>query len=319
MLPELQEQVKALDQIIVDKLGDPVTVSSLYKYVLNDDRDVDAPEHMSPEYAPIEPDSSMPEADNWDAEAFDKYIAAEVRLPKDGQEVSAKVFARKRDHNGNPIGKANKNPILDTRLYQVIFPDGETAEYSANIIAECLYSRVDDEGHQYLLIDEIIDWMQTNEAVKDEENFQVSHNGNLHKRQTTKGWKLCVRWKDQSTSWEPLKDLKQSFPIQVAEFAVKQGLNEKPAFRWWVNNTLKRRERMIKAVKTRYLKRTHKYGIQLPKTVEEAYESDRLSGTDLWYQAILKEMKTNAVAFKILEDGKHAPPKMSVDTLPHDF
>jgi hypothetical protein len=30
-----------------------------------------------------------------------------------------------------------------------------------------------------------------------------------------------MRWKDQSTSWEPLKDLKQSFPVQVAEFAVR--------------------------------------------------------------------------------------------------
>jgi hypothetical protein len=181
MLPELQEQVKALDQIIADKLGDPVANSSLYKYDLNDDRDVDAPEHMTPKYAPIEPDSSMPEADDWDAEAFDKYIAAEVRLPKDGQDVITKVIARKRDHDGNPIGKANNNPILNTRLYQVTFPDGETAEYSANIIAECFYSQVDDEGHQYLLIDEIIDWMQTNEAVKDEEIFQVSHNGNLHR------------------------------------------------------------------------------------------------------------------------------------------
>jgi len=155
---------------------------------------------------------------------------------------------------------------------------------------------------------DINNWRQIEEAVQDELIFQVSHNGNLHKRQTTKGWKLCVRWKDHSTSWEPLKDLKQSFPIQVAEFAVKQGLTEKPAFRWWVNDTLKRRDRMIKAVKIRYLKRTHKYGIQLPKTVEEAYELDRLSGNDLWHQAILKEMKNNAVAFKILEDGEHVPP-----------
>ena len=176
---------------------------------------------MTPEYVPLEPDSSMPEANDWDAEAFDRYIATEVWLPKDGQEVIAKFIARKHDHDGNPIGKSNSNPISDTRLYQVIFPDGETAEYSTNVIAKCLYLQVVDEGNQFLLMDEIIDWLQTDEAVKDEDIFQVSHNGNIHKRQTTKGWKLCMRWKDQSTSWEPLKDLKQSFPVQVAEFAVR--------------------------------------------------------------------------------------------------
>lgn len=117
-----------------------------------------------------------------------------------------------------------------------------------------------------------------------------------------------MRWKDQSTSWEPLKDLKHSFPVQVAEYAVREGLVDRPAFRWWVHDTLKRRDRMIKAVKTRYLKRTHKYGIQMPKTVEEAYELDCLSGTDLWHQAILKEMKNNAVAFQFLEEGEHVPP-----------
>ncbi len=148
-----------------------MTDDTIYKYEINDDQEVNAPEHMTPEYVPLEPDSSMPEANDWDAEAFDRYIATEVWLPKDGQEVIAKFIARKHDHYGNPIGKSNSNPILDTRLYQVIFPDGETAEYSANVIAECLYLQVDDEGNQFLLMDEIIGWLQTDEAVKDEDIF----------------------------------------------------------------------------------------------------------------------------------------------------
>jgi hypothetical protein len=45
------------------------------------------------------------------------------------------------------------------------------------------------------------------------------------------------------------------------------------------------------------------YGIQLPKSVEEAYEIDCQTGTDFWHQAILKEMRNNAVAFKFLEEG----------------
>ncbi len=305
---ELKLQITALNRIIEEKLGEPSEKDSHYKYDLDRDPEHDIEDYITPEYAPIDSDLQMPEADEWDSEAFDNYIAAEVRLPKNGEEVLGKVIARKRDHDGNPIGKANNNPILDTRLYQVMFPDGETAEYSANVIAECLYSQVDSEGNQFLLLEELVDWKKTTEAVADEDIFQVSHNGNVHQRRTTKGWKICVKWKDGSTSWEPLKDLKEAYPIQVAEFAVRQGLEELPAFRWWVKDTLKRRDRIIKAVKTRYLKRTHKYGIALPKTVEEAYQLDRESGTDYWHKAIVKEMTNNAVAFKFLEEGDCIPP-----------
>lgn len=42
--------------------------------------------------------------------------------------------------------------------------------------------------------------------------------------------------------------------------------------------------------------------------MEEAYDLDCASGTDLWHQAILKEMKNNVVVFKFLEDGEYVPP-----------
>jgi hypothetical protein len=50
--------------------------------------------------------------------------------------------------------------------------------------------------------------------------YVFSHNGNQHYRKTTKGWKLCVKWRDGTTSWVRLADLKESFPIELAEFAV---------------------------------------------------------------------------------------------------
>jgi hypothetical protein len=71
----------------------------------------------------MEKENSMPEADDWGTEAYVNYISAEVCLPKDGAEVIGTVVTRKKDCDGNPIGKSNSNPILDTRLYQVIFPD----------------------------------------------------------------------------------------------------------------------------------------------------------------------------------------------------
>ena len=55
----------------------------------------------------------------------------------------------------------------------------------------------------------------------------------------TKGRKLCVQWKDSSTSWEFLENLKESNPVEVAEYAVSVGILVEPAFTWWVKPVLK--------------------------------------------------------------------------------
>ena len=93
---------------------------------------------------------------------------------------------------------------------------------------------MDNEGNQYLLLEDIIDWKTSEDALDESNQFQISSNGNIHTRRTTKGWKLCVLWKDGSTSWEPLSSMKEAFPVQVAEFAVARNLQDRIAFRWWV-------------------------------------------------------------------------------------
>ena len=60
-------------------------------------------------------------------------------------------------------------------------------------------------------------------------------------------------------------------------------------------------------MKKRYFRTTQKFGIQLPKTVEEALRIDKETGTTFWRDAIKKEMDTVRVAFKILEDGQQVP------------
>ena len=52
---------------------------------------------------------------------------------------------------------------------------------------------------------------------------------------TTRGHELKCAWKDGTSTWIPLKDLKESYPIETAEFAVAMDLVESPAFKWWVS------------------------------------------------------------------------------------
>ncbi len=54
----------------------------------------------------------------------DSYLSAELILPKGGVMVKGRVTARKRKWAGNPVGRVNDNPILDTRSYIVDFDDG---------------------------------------------------------------------------------------------------------------------------------------------------------------------------------------------------
>ena len=53
----------------------------------------------------------------------------------------------------------------------------------------------------------------------------------------------------------------------------------------------------------RYLKRSEKFGIAIPKNVKEALQLYKENGNTLWDDAIATEMKNVKVAFKILDDG----------------
>ena len=68
--------------------------------------------------------------------------------------------------------------------------------------------------------------------------------------------------------------MKDSNPIEVAEFALANQLDQEPAFAWWVHDALRHKKRIISKAKSCYWKTTHKYGIQLPHSVEKALELD---------------------------------------------
>ena len=112
---------------------------------------------------------------------------------------------------------------------------------------------------------------------------------------------MPVEWKDGSIDWVPMIDMKHSYPIETAEYALANGLEEEPAFKWWVRHTLKKRDRLNGKVKSKYWRNTHKFGICIPKSVREAIEIDNSTGTDFWQKAIAKEMKNVHIAFELLE------------------
>ena len=239
----------------------------------------------------------------------DTYMNMEVGVPRDDDGPTfARVTKRLRDANGLPIGVANDNPILDTRMYEVEYPDGYKASLSANVIAQNMFAQVDDEGNRHVLFDAIIDHRVDGTEVKTMDAFIVNKSGHKRRRETTKGWEILLQWKDGSTTWVKLKDVKDSNPVPLAEYAVQLRIAEEPAFAWWVPYVLKKRNRIIAKVKLKYWLRTHKFGIRIPKSVEEAKKFDEINGNTLWWDAICKEMKNVQVTFKVFEGKEEAIP-----------
>ena len=78
--------------------------------------------------------------------------------------------------------------------------------------------------------------------------------------------------------------------MEVAEFATARGLEKEPAFAWWVPYTLKKRDAIIAQVKSRVTKRTHKFGIEIPTSLEHAIEIDRRNGNTVWQDSVAKEI-----------------------------
>ena len=305
--PVVQTRIVELDEEIKSRIGDSLSEEELNPELTGllpeVPDDIFLPDHDMEHDSP-EPEAAAPEADDYTPEAYDEYLTAEVLLPNMGTITKAKVVGRKRDADGNPIGRRNINPILDTREYEVEFPDGATDIFTANMIAENLYSQVDEEGNSYSVLNEITDHKKDGSAVTKDDGMEVGRNGILRPRRTTKGWKLLVSWKDGTSSWVPLKDIKESNPVEVAEYALANKILEEPAFAWWTRHALRKRDRIIRKVKSRYWARTHKYGIRLPKSVSEALRFDLESGTDFWQRAIEKEMRNIDCAFTFPEDNK---------------
>ena len=81
-------------------------------------------------------------------------------------------------------------------------------------------------AHRQILMDEIIDHGKTPGAVNQRDDFYSTRNGNLKRWETTKGWGLCVQWKDGSSSWVTLKDLKNSYPVETAEYAAADRMDQ---------------------------------------------------------------------------------------------
>jgi hypothetical protein len=105
--------------------------------------DPDYADFVTPTYDSYEDDevspSKIPDIDDikeeHDVDTYDQYVGARVRVPIGDEIRSGKVVWRKHGLDGTVRGRANVNSMLDTRAYDIEFPDARSDEYTANVIA----------------------------------------------------------------------------------------------------------------------------------------------------------------------------------------
>ena len=143
------------------------------------------------EFTRVIDDAALPHADERmtdDTEVTsDNYIAMQFSIARggEGETMHATVRIRVIDSEGQPIGKAHGNPLLDSRLSKVEYSDGNIEELSANIIAENLISQVDEEGRRQMMLGEIMDFRKTSDAIPQSAGTFTNKYGVKRRKMTT--------------------------------------------------------------------------------------------------------------------------------------
>ncbi len=176
------------------------------------------------------------------------------------------------------------------------------------MIASIIFMESDADGFSSSLLYHIVDHKRSGEATTmADKYFVITKTGNKRMRQMTVGWKFLV-WANSSQQWIELKMLKESNPIQVAEYAMAHDIGEELAFAWWVPYVLHKQDVIISPVNSQAQKMSHKYGIELPSSVKNAIEVGCKNGYTLWQDALAKKMGNVCVAFEILGPNAKASP-----------
>jgi hypothetical protein len=233
----------------------------------------------------------MPESDEWTPETFDKYLAAEALLTHGGELVQAKVTSQKRGADGTPAGVVHSNPILDTREYEVSFPNESTNCYVANMIAESLYSQVDTDGREFMLMKEIMDHQSDRSAVPVNDAYYEDPNGWTSRRMTTKAGKFLLNRRTAQRISSLSKTTKNPTRFRSrSTLSRTRSLNSRHWHSQEAGADHPEDEDNIMEMHSQVRS-------ELLKIVKQVLAIDRYTGTSFWKDAIEKEMKNVLPAF----------------------
>ena len=107
---------------------------------------------------------------------------------------------------------------MDSRIYDLDFPDGRIEKFAVNFFAENLFNRSDSDRWDMGLINEVTNIQKyPSIAIAKEDGTFITALGQYRYVVINKGWDVQIRWKDQSTSWLLMAEVKAGNHIELAE------------------------------------------------------------------------------------------------------
>jgi hypothetical protein len=122
----------------------------------------------------------------------------------------------------------------------------------------------DESGHYSARLKSVLDHRRQGNAVSKAKRYIFSCNGQRKLRQSTAGWMFLVEYTDGRKDWMQLKDLKETNPVKIAEYVTASGIDDEVAFQWWVLYMLRKKQRIIAAVKSRVQRKRTSMALKFP-------------------------------------------------------
>ena len=113
-------------------------------------------------------------------------------MPHQDELWNSRILRQSLYPTSRSVGIYHKNPILNTLVYAVEFPDRNVIEYSVNVISEKLLSQVDDEGFTLNIFNSILEYTKYYSAIENKDLYFRTRSGTKRTRKTTDGWKFLV-------------------------------------------------------------------------------------------------------------------------------
>jgi len=184
---------------------------------------------------------------------------------------------------------------IDKDTYRVAFDNGKQRVYDYEEIV-AMANKEDEDGEERWTFDKIL-------------NHRWSKLPNRKGRID-----VLVKWDQLDPSWEPMEIIKKDDPVTLAEYAKSKDLLKQSMWKWakrYVKNDkkFKRMKRLIMASKRAARGIKYKFGVQVPRSIMEAYKLDERNGNNKWADAIKREtdMLQLYECFDVQPEGAQPP------------
>eukprot|EP00957_Ditylum_brightwellii_P178399 13588774-Ditylum_brightwellii.AAC.1 len=128
--------------------------------------------------------------DNWDPYEEYEVEDEEVQLQDQDNLTTYEVGWRALGHNSKIVGSYHDNPIPNSKVYEVEFPDGKVKEYAANVIADIMLTQVDFEGFNTTMVEGIINHTKDKPHPKVKGDYKSQQQGGIYKSNGRKSQSL---------------------------------------------------------------------------------------------------------------------------------